>query len=105
VLKTANAECDVTIERYLAALEQAEAEARQLINTRSQAVAFAARLADLTRNWGLDRPVGSATGLSPLDAKRAYLVGLLLSEAAYGEPSDVVTRDLAAARGDRWEDE
>lgn len=77
----------------LAAAEDAAGKARA---ARRESRRLLARLEDLVAHHGLDVAVPRPP--KEPDAKVAHLVGLMLSQAAFGEPDDVVVRDLAAAR-------
>lgn len=85
--------------RFLAAIEVAEPLALSLSSTLREATATRNRLLDVVKQFGLDVPAPREAGLSDADSKAAQLLCLLLADvAACGEPSDIVMRDLAAAR-------
>lgn len=87
--------------RYLELMDQAETAARELVAARTESHSNTAKVIDLAVQFGVDVERPTPAELRSVDAKVAMLAGRLISEAASGEPSDTVLRNLAAARAER----
>lgn len=80
-------------------LEDVDALAREVAIARSEAAHACARLTDVIAAAGLvDQVIPAAPESPSQEAKLVHLIGLLLAEVPYGDPSDTLLRDLNATR-------
>jgi DNA repair exonuclease SbcCD ATPase subunit len=100
-LQTAHEQHDKTWLRYLESVERAESAARGLIEAARNARELTGQAARLAREFGLDVQIPALARPSDADVRFAHLVAAFVGEAAYGEPSNVLMRDLNAARAKR----
>jgi hypothetical protein len=91
---------DTEWKRYGEVLEHAEHMAIAVTAARARAQASNGQLAELVAKFGLPIDTPNEPAPPTSEAKIAMLIGILVSEAAFGEPSDTVMGDLSAARAE-----
>jgi predicted RNase H-like nuclease (RuvC/YqgF family) len=87
--------------RLREAAERAESVGREFLETRRSSVVLTARLKNVVREYALAVQMPEAADLDSADANIVYLVGVYLSEIAYGEPTKTGLRDLIRARAEQ----
>lgn len=97
-LDVATREFAYMAENYSKAVDGARECAEALCAARNGCHELRNRLVDVVADFQLPVSVPAPIELESDEGNRGMVVGLLVSQAAHGEPSDVIMRDLKAVR-------